>query len=63
MPQPVLSPTNRDLTAMLPANAGWVLYMATAISDNGHIVGIGSFDGNRRGFLLTCPQFGKKPIN
>jgi probable HAF family extracellular repeat protein len=44
-----------DLNSALAANSGWVLESATSISDGGQIVGIGTFNGVRRGFLLTPP--------
>jgi probable HAF family extracellular repeat protein len=45
--------TMTDLNSVLPANSGWVLESATAISDGGQIVGIGRLNGARRPFLLT----------
>jgi probable HAF family extracellular repeat protein len=44
-----------DLNSALAANSGWVLESATSISDGGQIVGIGTLNGVRRGFLLTPP--------
>jgi hypothetical protein len=45
-----------DLNGMIPANSGWTLRVATAINDNGDIVGIGRHNGEGRGFLLqTAP--------
>jgi probable HAF family extracellular repeat protein len=45
--------TMTDLNSVLPANSGWILESATAISDGGQIVGIGRLNGARRPFLLT----------
>ena len=36
------------------AGSGWILTAATAINDNGDIVGTGLLDGQVRGFLLTA---------
>jgi len=45
-----------DLNTLLPAGTGWILTAATAINDNGDIVGIGLLDGQVHGFLLTSGQ-------
>jgi len=45
-----------DLTAMLPRDSGWTLGIATGISDAGHVVGLGTYRGERKGFVLTLPQ-------
>ena len=42
-----------DLNTLVPAGSGWVLQRATGISGGGQIVGVGTFDGQPRGFLLT----------
>ncbi len=47
--------TLTDLNNALAANSGWILESATSISDGGQIVGIGTLNGVRRGFLLTPP--------
>ena len=44
-----------DLNALLPSGSGWVLQRANAISAGGQIVGVGTFNGVTRGFLLTPP--------
>ena len=44
-----------DLNTLLPSGSGWVLQRATGISAGGQIVGVGTFDGQPRGFLLTPP--------
>jgi len=41
-----------DLNSVLPANSGWNLQTATAINDLGEIVGQGTFDGQKSGYLL-----------
>jgi len=42
-----------DLNDYLPADSGWVLRSAEGINDRGQIVGMASFGGQNRGFLLT----------
>ena len=42
-----------DLNALIPAGSGWVLNEATDINGSGQIVGRGTFNGEKRGFLLT----------
>jgi probable HAF family extracellular repeat protein len=42
----------RDLNSLVPAGSGWVLEEATGINDAGQIVGSGSYQGQRRAFLL-----------
>lgn len=42
-----------DLNRMISANSGWVLHDACGINDEGQIVGVGSFAGEYRGFLLN----------
>jgi probable HAF family extracellular repeat protein len=44
-----------DLNTLLPSGSGWVLLRATGISAGGQIVGVGTFNGVTRGFLLTPP--------
>jgi probable HAF family extracellular repeat protein len=44
-----------DLNTLLPSGSGWVLQRATGISAGGQIVGVGTFDGQPRGFFLTPP--------
>lgn len=45
--------TMTDLNSLLPEGSGWILTSATAINDNGDIVGTGLKDGQLRGFLLS----------
>jgi probable HAF family extracellular repeat protein len=45
-----------DLNTLLPAGSGWILTAATAINDNGDIVGTGLLNGQVHGFLLTDGQ-------
>lgn len=45
-----------DLNTRLLDGSGWFLYKASAINDSGQIVGVGSFHGQTRAFLLN-PQF------
>jgi probable HAF family extracellular repeat protein len=42
-----------DLNALLPAGSGWVLQQAAAINAAGQIAGMGTLNGQQRGFLLT----------
>jgi probable HAF family extracellular repeat protein len=42
-----------DLNELIPAGTGWTLTEAGAIDNAGNIVGIGRFNGQPRGFLLT----------
>jgi probable HAF family extracellular repeat protein len=44
-----------NLNNQIPANSGWVLASATSINDKGLIVGVGTYNGQQHGFLLT-PQ-------
>ncbi len=44
----------QDLNDLIPANSGWELSLATAITDGGHkIVGRGRINGQNHAFLLT----------
>jgi probable HAF family extracellular repeat protein len=45
----------KDLNSMIPAGSGWVLIEADGINASGQIVGMGTHNGQERGFLLT-PQ-------
>ena len=42
-----------DLNSLLPSNSGWTLEYATAINNEGQIVGIGSHNGATHAFLLN----------
>jgi probable HAF family extracellular repeat protein len=42
-----------NLNNLLQPNSGWQLRSATGINNNGQIVGIGKFNGQTKGFLLT----------
>jgi probable HAF family extracellular repeat protein len=44
-----------DLNTLLPSGSGWVLQRANGISTAGQIVGVGTFNGVSRGFVLTPP--------
>lgn len=44
-----------DLNDLIDPSSGWLLTMASAINDNGDIVGWGFFQGTKRAFLLTAP--------
>ncbi len=44
-----------NLNSLIPANSGWVLQSVSSINDRGQIVGYGTHNGLRRGFILT-PQ-------
>ena len=45
--------TMYDLNQLLPGDTGWELNLTTAINSSGQIVGVGSFQGQVHGFLLT----------
>lgn len=45
-----------DLNDVLPDDSGWVLEVAHGINDRGQIVGWGTYNGERRAFLLTPSQ-------
>jgi|GEM_PF-3163649 len=49
----VINGTMRDLNWYIPANSGWVLQTATSINEAGQIVGNGTHNGVRAGYLLT----------
>jgi probable HAF family extracellular repeat protein len=42
-----------DLNDLVPNVSGWILSRATAVNDQGQIVGIGDYNGQRAAFLLT----------
>jgi uncharacterized membrane protein len=42
-----------DLNTLIDPNSGWLLSTATGITDDGTIVGMGSYDGQGEIFLLT----------
>jgi probable HAF family extracellular repeat protein len=42
-----------DLNDLIPHRSGWELEEANAINDAGQIVGTGTYNGQKRGFLLT----------
>lgn len=42
-----------DLNTLIPVDSGWILTTATAINDQGDIVGSGLVNGQVHGFLLT----------
>ncbi len=51
-----------DLNSLLPANSGWTLMTATAVSNQNEIVGIGSDNGYFHGYLLyTSPTSSPTP--
>jgi uncharacterized membrane protein len=41
-----------DLNSLVPPNSGWLLHRACAINDGGQIVGVGTYDGRFRAYLL-----------
>jgi probable HAF family extracellular repeat protein len=45
-----------DLNSLIPADSGWVLEVATAINQAGHIVGLGKLGGKQRAFLWQDGQ-------
>jgi probable HAF family extracellular repeat protein len=48
--------TMSDLNTWLPVGSDWILTAATAINDQGDIVGTGLLNGQAHGFLLTGNQ-------
>lgn len=42
-----------DLNTLIPADTGWELTEAKSINDAGQITGIGTLNGERRGFRIT----------
>jgi probable HAF family extracellular repeat protein len=42
-----------DLNGMLPAGSGWVLNYAVGINDNGRIIGTGTINGQKHGFMAA----------
>jgi len=42
-----------DLNNLIPQNSGWFLSWAYDINNKGQIVGVGFYNGEQRGFLLT----------
>ena len=42
-----------DLNSLLAADSGWTLISAAGVNSNGDIIGMGEFNGNFEGFLLT----------
>lgn len=55
-PTSVSPPEVVDLNSLIAAGSGWVLEHATAINDNGWIVGTGQLNGSPRGFVLIPPS-------
>lgn len=45
--------TEVDLNNLIPRNSGWTLVEANAINDSGVIVGMGTYNGVTRPFILT----------
>lgn len=45
--------TPTDLNDLIPVDLGWVLQSALHINDTGQILGYGSYQGERRAYLLT----------
>ena len=42
-----------DLNTLIDTNSGWVLNLAEAINAKGQIVGVGTYQGQQHGYLLT----------
>lgn len=51
----------QDLNALIDPASGWALLEAHAISDKGHITGIGLLNGEKHAFLLTKLTSDKTP--
>ncbi len=50
-----------DLNDLIPPNTGWVLVSATAINDNGDILGLGINNGVTHGYVLDAGSIGQPP--
>jgi uncharacterized membrane protein len=50
-----------DLNSLLPPGSPWHLSSALAINDLGQIIGVGTYDGWARAFLLTPSALGNPP--
>src|SRR5262245_1144631 len=48
----------RDLNDLIPAGSGWVLEEATGVNESGQITGSGTYQGQRRAFLLDAESPG-----
>lgn len=42
-----------DLNPLIPSGSGWVLTDASVINDSGVIVGVGTYQGTRRAYIMT----------
>jgi probable HAF family extracellular repeat protein len=42
-----------DLNTLIPPTTGWALIEARTVNDSGQIAGIGTYQGQKRAFLLT----------
>lgn len=52
-----------DLNTLIAPDSGWILTAATAINDNGDIVGSGLLGGQVHGFLLTAGTVPPPPVS
>jgi probable HAF family extracellular repeat protein len=52
-----------DLNDRIPSPSGWVLEEAWEINDRHEIVGIGSYQGQRRAFRLGIPELKPSPMS
>jgi len=52
----------KDLNQLIADTSGWLLTSATAINDNGDVVGTGIVDGQVHGFLLASGQTGAPTV-
>ena len=50
-----------DLNDLAPLPTGWILTLATAINENGDIVGVGLKDGIEHGFLMSTGMISGPP--
>jgi probable HAF family extracellular repeat protein len=52
-----------DVDTLIPANSGWTIESLTDINDSDQIVGLGSYDGQERAFLLTPNSLTADTVN
>lgn len=51
-----------DLNSLIAPDSGWVLYAAHAINNLGQVVGVGSYRGRTRGFVLQVRSGGQAVV-
>lgn len=51
-----------DLNTLLPSGSPWVLTSASAINDSGMVAGVGKYNGEVQGYLLTLGAVNQTPV-